>query len=544
MRHVDVDVPPHPLRVRPLGSRLWDATAEDLRDRLGVLRALPDDLLLRVLALAGAQALSRCACSSRCLRVLAYTEELWKTCLLTELEGNKSQWLQWDTRGWRHSYLRHRGATLALAPPAAEDYRDSATEELKDATTEEASATEDSMASPDGYYYSDVLYDPWFCGTASLPERWSRHDSIPRVSAASLSVEEFAERFEASGRPVVLTDATDHWPARHKWGFEQLRARYGDHTGFHVGGHTMSLTSFLDYCESTTDEQPLYLFDKAFEQTSAAGDGVANGDEAARSAGLASEYTVPDYFASHRDLFSHLPPQFRPDHRWLIMGTTRSGSGWHVDPNATSAWNACIVGRKKWVLTPPHAPPPGVDASEDGASVTSPISLYEWFRVFHSSLAELRREATHGRQAPRQPRGPAAAAPPPAVALEAVVGPGDVIFIPAGWWHCCLNLEPSIALTGNYAPKSAAKAILSYLQAGDMSGELVSGLPEELRPKLAEKFADVLRQQCPEALQPADDDANATASSVTNGQANGATAPSEGAVMGREAHTEFRFSFA
>ena len=124
------------------------------------------------------------------------------------------------------------------------------------------------------------------------------------------------------------------------------------------------------------------------------------------------------------------------------------------------------------------------------------------------------------------------------------MGPGDVIFIPAGWWHCCLNLEPSIALTGNYAPKSAAKAILSYLQAGDMSGELVSGLPEELRPKLAEKFADVLRQQCPEALQPADDDANATASSVTNGQANGATAPSEGAVMGREAHTEFRFSFA
>ena len=112
---------------RGAGSRLWDATAEDLRDRLGVLRALPDDLLLRVIALAGAQALSRCACSSRCLRVLAYTEELWKTCLLTELEGNKSKWLQWDTRGWRHSYLRHRGATLALAPPAAEDA--SATEE-------------------------------------------------------------------------------------------------------------------------------------------------------------------------------------------------------------------------------------------------------------------------------------------------------------------------------------------------------------------------------------------------------------------------------
>ena len=114
------------------------------------------------------------------------------------------------------------------------------------------------------------------------------------------------------------------------------------------------------------DEQPLYLFDKQFATTAPE---------------MAAEYEVPDYFAEGRDLFAGLPARLRPDHRWLILGGTRSGSSWHVDPNCTSAWNGVVYGAKKWVLCPPGAPPPGIDASDDGGTVTSKSQRWPYTAV-------------------------------------------------------------------------------------------------------------------------------------------------------------------
>lgn len=63
----------------------------------------------------------------------------------------------------------------------------------------------------------------------------------------------------------------------------------------------------------------------------------------------------------------------RPDWRWLIAGPTRSGSSFHVDPNGTSAFNACLSGSKKWILFPPHSVPPGVIPTQDGSEVKTPV---------------------------------------------------------------------------------------------------------------------------------------------------------------------------
>lgn len=33
----------------------------------------------------------------------------------------------------------------------------------------------------------------------------------------------------------------------------------------------------------------------------------------------------------------------RPEHRWILVGKRGSGSGLHVDPNGTCAWNKSLV---------------------------------------------------------------------------------------------------------------------------------------------------------------------------------------------------------
>lgn len=46
-----------------------------------------------------------------------------------------------------------------------------------------------------------------------------------------------------------------------------------------------------------------------------------------------------------QDLFSFLGPAQRPPWRWVVAGPARCGASWHVDPKASSAWNALCCGR-------------------------------------------------------------------------------------------------------------------------------------------------------------------------------------------------------
>ena len=92
----------------------------------------------------------------------------------------------------------------------------------------------------------------------------------------------------------------------------------------------MLAEDYFRYMSRQHDDGPLYLFDKDFVE---------------HAAPLAADYAVPPAF--QEDLFALLGDA-RPDFRWLIVGPGRSGSTFHVDPNATSAWNACVRGRKLW----------------------------------------------------------------------------------------------------------------------------------------------------------------------------------------------------
>ena len=155
------------------------------------------------------------------------------------------------------------------------------------------------------------------------------------------------------------------WPAFADWSEEYLNRLCGDYR-FNAGGFSFTMQGYQRYANAHKDDNALYLFDKSCFKAIPA---------------LADAFEVPVYFRD--DLFAYLEEE-RPDYRWIIIGPARSGSSFHKDPNCTSAWNAVIRGKKRWIMFPPNVTPPGVHASKDGADVATPVALYEWFMDFYS----------------------------------------------------------------------------------------------------------------------------------------------------------------
>ena len=95
--------------------------------------------------------------------------------------------------------------------------------------------------------------------------------------------------------------------------------------------------------------------------------------------------------------------------------------------------------------------------------------------------------------------------------LECTVEPGDLLFVPHGWWHCVLNLDDgmSVALTQNYVSRSNLSDVLRFLETkeGQISGcrDREDAIPPE---KLYGEFGSRLREVRPELWTEARDKAD------------------------------------
>lgn len=291
--------------------------------------------------------------------------------------------------------------------------------------------------------YSDALYRPFQCAhtplapfTTSIPTA----NQIPRL--ADLSAQSFTDDGWAD-KPFILTEPVKKWRAYSSWSTASLLQQY-KHTKFRAEAVDWPLETYIDYMRDCAhDESPLYLFDCAFVEKMGLRVPEDDDDAAASSASSAADtydYNPPPTF--HPDLFTQLRAQ-RPHHRWLILGPARSGSTFHKDPNATCAWNAVLRGAKYWIMFPSGSslpPPPGVYVSRDQAEITAPLSIAEWLLTFH---AEARR--TPG-------------------CKEGICRAGEVLYVPAGWYHLVLNLEESLALTQTFVPRAQLGGVLSFLR--------------------------------------------------------------------------------
>jgi Cupin-like domain/F-box domain len=375
----------HPLGIRPSGNALT-ASSGHARDNIGTFDSLTDEVIMIVLEWLQDIDLLRLGSTCRAFFAFTSTDDLWKTLFLRE-ERQRSPW----GGSWRATYLE-------LQSP--------------------------QLPSIDCRLYSDALYRPFCCSQIDLsPFAFSipSANRIPRL--ADLSQADFSTSW--NDRPFILTQPVKKWPIFSKWCQEALLDRYG-HVEFRAEVVDWPLRTYIEYMNHTIDESPLYLFDKDFVPKMNLS--VSEKDGA---------YWPPECFGE--DLFALLGEQ-RPDSRWLIIGPERSGSTFHKDPNATSAWNAVIRGSKYWIMFPGSTLPPGVFVSQDQSEVTSPLSIAEWLLTFHE-------EARHMDGC-----------------LEGICREGEVLHVPSGWWHLVVNLESAIAITQNFIPRSHLKAALDFLE--------------------------------------------------------------------------------
>ena len=205
---------------------------------------------------------------------------------------------------------------------------------------------------------------------------------IERVDGATLSREQFRVRFERPGRPVILTNVLESWPA-HAWnagGSGGGNVTDADQDDAAELGRVLSKVWRRLISSGSCDnrgnncEEPANLYididggDPLWRRTRRAlgrayrvpdifklGEKEEEGDDGScHSSTVCSSYLA-------RSCLNTLPS------RWWLFAMPGSGSGWHVDPFNTSAWNGVLFGRKRWALSPPSSfTPPGLGGEERG----------------------------------------------------------------------------------------------------------------------------------------------------------------------------------
>lgn len=126
-----------------------------------------------------------------------------------------------------------------------------------------------------------------------------------------------------------------------------------------------------------------------------------------------------------------------------------------------------------------------------GDDVCMPISLGEWFLTFWDAHVERRQD-------PDPSRRP----------LEGTASPGDVLFVPHGWWHLVLNIgdsdvgsiddgSMSVALTRNYVSASNLPDVLRFL---DTRKSQISGCRDRMEAIQPDNLGKEFRKALSESL--------------------------------------------
>lgn len=245
----------------------------------------------------------------------------------------------------------------------------------------------------------------WLLSTYETAARCAQAPYIPVVN--NLPGAAFRDGFYSRNLPVLIKDAIAHWIALKGWHLDELSDRFADRLVEIQSGRTAD----PDYEPNSNSHRSLMPFNTFARRIAEAESNdlymTANnsGYNQAALAELWEDFDPPTEYLTHD-----------PKAGFLWMGGAGAQTPLHHD--LTSNFMAQVVGRKRVILASPFQTP----------------QLYNHLHCY--SRADLER--------PDLERFPLLAQ---VQALQADIEPGDLLFIPVGWWHQVRSLDLSITIS-------------------------------------------------------------------------------------------------
>jgi hypothetical protein len=249
----------------------------------------------------------------------------------------------------------------------------------------------------------------WFLESQRRAARQgSRYGSVPRVRKPSRQA--FLDDFYAANRPVVIEDAMNDWPAMTKWTADYLKTRCGAQivevqanrnadANYELNQaqlrQEMAFAQFVDRVESGVETNDFYI--------------TANNSGRNRAAlrVLWEDIVVfPDYLRSDDP----------DDNGFFWYGPAGTVTPVHHD--LTNNFMAQVRGRKRVKIIAPY----------ESADIYNDRHCYSPIDLEQPDLRKFPRFANVN-------------------VIDVVIGPGDLFFLPVGWWHHVRALDVSITMT-------------------------------------------------------------------------------------------------
>ncbi len=241
----------------------------------------------------------------------------------------------------------------------------------------------------------------------ALHRQSGQHQRLER--RANLPPREFFERYYFPNRPVVLQGLLEHWPPLERWRPERLAERFGEVEVEIISGREsdprhdimpdplrtrIRLGAFLHQLITAGPSNDAYLTARnlALQRTEL------------REL-LGDVHPIPGYLRAPE------PQEVR-----LWVGPAGTVTAMHHDLNAL--FFCQLYGRKHFKLVPPF-------------EIASVYNRHTYWSAVDAARPDLERYPAYRE----------------ADILEVVLEPGEVLFLPVGWWHWVHALDVSVSVT-------------------------------------------------------------------------------------------------